>query len=106
VAVVVTWNTSAVNFVGGAAVEQLGNPALVTYVNSISVGQPMNLFELQATFQTAIESVLPPALLTRMVFAVSINGIGTSPIGGTGIIAGDPESFFFTNPTLVVIGQG
>jgi hypothetical protein len=53
-AITVTWNTSAVNFVGGAAVEQLGNPALVVYVNAIAVGQPMNLFELQATFQTAI----------------------------------------------------
>jgi len=106
VAITVTWNTSAVNFVGGAAVGQLGNPALVDYVNDIAVGQPMNLFELQATFQTAIESVLPAALLTRMVFAVSINGIGTAPTGGTGIIAGDPESFFFTNSTLVVIQQG
>jgi len=106
VAIIVTWNTSAVNFVGGAAVEQLGNPALVAYVNAIAVGQPMNLFELQATFQTAIETVLPPALLTRMLFAVSINGIGTAPSGGTGIIAGDPESFFFTNSTLVVINQG
>lgn len=106
VAIIVTWNTSAVNFVGGAAVEQLGNPALVDYVNGIAVGQPMNLFELQTTFQTAIESVLSPALLTRMVFAVSINGVGTAPTGGTGIIAGDPESFFFTNSTLVVIEQG
>jgi hypothetical protein len=41
-----------------------------------------------------------------MVFAVSINGVGTAPIGGTGIIAGDPESFFFTNSTPVVIRQG
>jgi len=106
VAITVTWNTSAVNFVGGAAVEQLGNPALVDYVNSIAVGQPMNLFELQSTFQTAIESVLSPALLTRMIFAVSINGVGTAPTGGTGIIAGDSESFFFTNSTLVVIEQG
>ncbi len=106
VAITVTWNTSAVNFVGGAAVEQLGNPALVDYVNSIAVGQPMNLFELQSTFQTAIESVLSPALLTRMIFAVSINGVGTAPTGGTGIIAGDPESFMFTNSTLVVIEQG
>jgi Baseplate J-like protein/Ubiquitin-activating enzyme E1 FCCH domain len=106
VAIIVTWNTSAVNFVGGAAVQQLGNPALVAYVNAIAVGQPMNLFELQTTFQTAIETVLAPALLTRMVFNVSINGIGTAPSGGTGIIAGDPESFFFTNSTLVVIEQG
>jgi len=106
VAIVVTFNTSAPNFTGLAAVQQLGNPALVTYVNSIVAGQPMNLYELQTTFQEAIASVLSPALLTRMVFAVSINGVGVSPVTGTGIIAGDPESYFETNSTLIVIEQG
>ncbi len=106
VAITVTYNTSVANFTSGAAVQQLGNPALVDYVNGIVVGQPMNLFELQTTFQEAIASVLSPALLTRMVFAVSINGVGVAPVTGTGIIAGDPESYFLTNSTLIVIEQG
>jgi hypothetical protein len=106
VAITVTWNTTATNFVSQAAVATLGKPALVSYVNSIYAGQPMNLFELQTTFQTAISSVLPAQLLTRMVFAVSINGVGVSPEAGTGIIAGDPEGYFFTTETSVVISQG
>lgn len=106
VAIALTWNTSADNFVSSAAVAQLGNPALVAYVNSIPVGAPMNLFEMQTVFQEAISSVLAPALLTRMVFQVSINGIGVEPSAGTGIIAGDPESYFLTSTTEVVITQG
>ena len=106
VAIAVTWNTSSPNFVSAAAVAQLGNPALVAYVNAIPDGAPMNLFELQTTFQAAIASVLPPALLTRMVFAVSINGVGVVPVAGTGVIAGDPESYFQTVPSSVVITQG
>lgn len=106
VAIAVTYNTTITNFVNGAAVQQLGNPALVAYVNSIVVGQPMNLFALQTTFQEAIASVIPEALLTRMIFAVSINGVGVSPSVGTGIIAGDPESYFLTTPALVTINQG
>lgn len=106
VAMTLTWNTSSINVVSPAAVAQLGNPALVAYVNSVAVGQPMNLFELQATFQQAIASVIPPALLTRMVFSVSIDGIGVAPDAGTGIIAGDPESYFQTDTSLITINQG
>lgn len=105
VAVQVTWNTSAPNFVSGAAVAQLGAPALVAYINKIPVGQPINLFQLQSVFQAAIASVLSPDLLTSMVFSVSINGIGTSPISGTGIIQGDPESYFLTTEPQIVIEQ-
>ena len=106
VSIAVTWNTSATNFVSSASIAQLGAPALANYVNSISSGQPMNLFELQTVFQEAIASVLPPALLTRMVFAVSINGVGVSPVAGTGIIAGDPESYFLTSETQITFTQG
>lgn len=106
VAMTVTWNTTATNFVSEAAVAQLGAPALADYVNGLSVGVPINLFELQTVFQAAVASVLPTQLLTRMVFSVSINGIGVSPEAGTGIIAGDPESFFLTTTTDITILQG
>lgn len=106
VAITVTWNTTATNFVSQASVAALGQPALVDYVNSIYAGQPMNLFELQTVFQTAIASVLSPQLLTRMIFAVSINGVGVAPEVGTGIIAGDSEGYFFTTAPSIVIAQG
>jgi hypothetical protein len=41
-----------------------------------------------------------------MVFAVTINGVLTNPQTGTGIIAGDPESYFLTNVTAISIVQG
>lgn len=100
------WNTTAVNFVSPLVVQNLGTQALVDYVNALPVGAPMILFELQTIFQEAIASALPPDLLTRMVFTVFINGVSTPPETGTGIIAGDPESFFFTIPTSITIIQG
>lgn len=100
------WNTISTNFISNAAVAQLATPALVSYINSIAVGQPINLFDLQSVFQLSVAAVVPPALLTRMVFFVAINGVGTPPETGTGIIAGDPESFFFTTAPLITIQQG
>lgn len=106
VAVDVTWNTSATNFVSEAAVASLGAPAIANYINSIQVGQPIILYLLQTTFQEAIAAVVPPFLLTRMVFEVSINGVGVDPEAGTGIIAGDPESYFLTTSTAITVTQG
>ena len=106
VAMAVVWNTSSPNFVSNSAVTQAVQPALANYVNSVPVGQPMNLFELQAVFQAATVSILPNQLLTRMVFTVQINGVTVSPESGTGIIAGDPESYFYTTQTAITVSQG
>lgn len=106
VALVVTWNTSETNFVSTAAISQAASPALVDYINSIVVGQPINVLELNATFLAAVANIINPIFVTRLIFAVSINGIGTSPESGTQIIVGDPESYFETDSTLVVINQG
>lgn len=106
VTLIVTYNTTESNFVSQAAIIQAGQPALVNYINTIPVGQPINLFELQSVFQQAISAVLPPQFLTRMVFTVNINGITTAPLSGTGIIQGDPESYFLTTISGVVISQG
>ena len=106
VGVVATWNTNAPNFVSPAAVSQLATPALIAYINSLSVGVPLNVFELQATFQTAVASVLSAQLLSRMVFAVTINGVAVLPQTGTGLIFGDPESYFFSTSANIIVLQG
>lgn len=106
VAMSVAWNTISTNLVSPAAIQQLAIPALVDYINGIVVGQPINLYQLESTFKDAVVSILPPNLLTRMEFSVSINGIGTPPDAGTGIIAGDPESYFLTDSTLITVNQG
>lgn len=106
VAIDVTWNTTSTNFVSPTAVAQLGAPAIAAYVNSIPVGLPVNLFELQTVFQESIVTLIPPQLLTRMVFVVNVNGITVSPSAGTGIIAGDPESYFSMTSTDVTVVQG
>ena len=106
VSMVVTWNTSSTGYVNPSSVAAAAQPALVAYVNSVPVGQPMNLFALQETFQQAVSSLIPQALLTRLVFAISINGIAAPPQTGTFIISGDPESFFTTTAAAIQVNQG
>ena len=85
---------------------QAVQPAIATYINSIPVGQPINELDMIAVFQAATAALVPTALLTRLVFVVSINGITTSPESGTYIIDGDPESFFECPQSNITVTQG
>jgi hypothetical protein len=92
----VTWNTTATNFTGGGAFPSLVQPPLVAYINSIAIGQPINVLEMNEIFQTSVAKLLSADFLTRLVFGVSINGTPTAPGTGTYAITGDAESDFFT----------
>ena len=94
------------NYVSSTAVAQLGQPALSAYINCIYVGQPINVFEMQSVFQTAIQGIIPPQTLSRMVFTVAINGSVVTPTTGTGLIVGDPESYFSTSSPNITITKG
>lgn len=106
VTVAVTWNTTLPSFTAGTSVNQLAAPALQSYINSIYVGQPINLLEMTAVFQNAVASVIAAPNITTLQFVVTINGVTVSPGAGTSIIAGDPESFFFCSLTGITVAQG
>jgi len=105
VTVALTWNTISTSFVSPTSVAAAGIPAIVNYINSISVGQPINIFELQAVFQAAVVNLVPTPLLSKISFDIQINGVSVSPASGTGLIYGDPQSFFETTSAYVTVVQ-
>lgn len=106
VTVSLTWNTISPNYVSDVAVTAAGQPAITKYINGIEVGQPINLFDMQAAFQASVANLLQVSLISKMNFVVTINGVTTSPSAGTGVIYGDPESYFQTTNALITITQG
>lgn len=105
VAVSCSWSTITGTFSQPAAVAQLGQTAIVDYVNSIAAGQPINLNVMNNMFADAISGVLPTDQLSALSFIVTIDGITTPPLTGTQIIPGDPESYFQTQASLVTVIQ-
>jgi len=105
VAMSVTWNTISPNFVSATSVAQLAAAALASYVNALGIGQPLNLGVMQTTFATSIAAILSAQLISTLTFAVTINGISTSPEAGTELIYGDPESFMTTTSAAIVVEQ-
>jgi hypothetical protein len=106
VTMTVTWNTTAVNFVSEAAVAQAVAPAMAEYVNNITQGKPLNEMEMDDTFQLAVQGLLLPSQISRLVYSVSIDGVGVSPSVGTRLISGDPQSFLFALATGISVVQG
>lgn len=106
VTVSVLWNTTLPSFTAGTSVNQLAAPALQAYINSIFVGQPINLLEMTAVFQNAVASVIAAPNITTLQFTVTINGVTATPGAGTSIIASDPESYFSCSATGVTVAQG
>ena len=104
--ITITWNTISTNLVSPTAVAQLTTPAIVDYINSIPVGQPINTYELQDAFQNAVEPIISPSQVSKIDYIVTINGVYTEPTAGTLLIYGDPESYFSTNSSLVTVVQG
>lgn len=106
VSIAATWNTTSAYLVSNAAVQQLAAPALISYINTIPVGQPINDLTLAEVFKSAISSILNPELLTRLVFTVSINGSGANVQAGTHIYLSESESYFFAAPGSITVAQG
>jgi len=106
VAVTAVWNTDSPNYVSAIAIAQTATSAIISYINSIPVGQPINLLEMQAAFQAGVTDILPTQFLSRLVFTVIINGEEVSPLPGTGLIYGDAESYFTCGLGQVTVNQG
>ncbi|HGL4258426.1 TPA: baseplate J/gp47 family protein [Burkholderia dolosa] len=106
VTVSVTWNTTLPSFTAGTSVAQLAAPAIQSYINSIFVGQPINLLEMNAVFQSAVATVIDAPNITTLTYAVTINGVTATPTAGTSIIPSDPEGYFSASATAITITQG
>ncbi len=102
----VAWNTTLTNFTSSAQVNQLGQTAILTYVNGIAVGQPINLIEMQDIFQEAVISILPRRYLTSFSVSATIDGVVVTPAAGIEILVGDPESYFYAALTGITVQQG
>ena len=101
----VNWSTFAPNFTSNTAVNNLVNAALVNYINLILVSQPINVFEMQQIFLDNISSVISPAFISNLTFAVYINGVLTNPSAGTGLIYGDSEGYFVTTTPQITVAR-
>ncbi|HXB12770.1 MAG TPA: hypothetical protein VNZ45_12335, partial [Bacteroidia bacterium] len=106
VTMIVTWNTDSPNYVSQQAIIQAASPALADYINNLYVGTvPINVYEMETIFLKAVKNIVASENITTLLFDIAFNGITYSPAPGTGIIPGDPNSYFYTTTNNIIIQQ-
>jgi hypothetical protein len=103
----VIWQTDSPNYVSPSAVASLAGPALQDYINGLPVGvAPINIYDMTSIFLQAVTNAVAAEAITVLDFQVSIDGIGAAPAPGTGVIYGDPNSYFLTDLSKIVFSEG
>lgn len=105
--IVVTWETDSPNYVSPNAVQAAVGKPLQDYINTLPVGTaPINVYDMTAIFLESIEGLMPRESVTVLNFAVSINNVGAAPDPGTGVIFGDPNSYFYVELNDILVEEG
>jgi hypothetical protein len=95
VTLTVIWQTDSPNYISAVAIATVAAPALQDYINNLPVGTtPINIYDMTAIFVDSVSGILPAEAITVLDFIVGIDGVGIAPLPGTGVIYGDPNSYF------------
>ncbi|MGL5386626.1 MAG: baseplate J/gp47 family protein [Serratia sp. (in: enterobacteria)] len=103
VTVILTWNTSGTNFVDPTIMATLSTPAIVEQINNIFVGQPINVYQLQALFSTSVSSIINVEQISLIRIRIAIDGVIVEPDVNTGLVTGDYYKYFTTNASHVTV---
>lgn len=97
------WASQTVNYIADNVLLSLSQTSVITYINSLRAGAPLNLNKLKDIFLQAINSTYDMTLITTLNVIVTVNGIITAADSGTNIISGDRYSYFYVSDTGVSV---
>jgi hypothetical protein len=101
VTMTVDWHSISPNYANPATIAGLAQTSIQAYVNSITVGQPMNLLQLNDAFTSSLPTSIPESSISILTFAVYINGVLVAPVNN--LISSDPESYFYVTLTGITV---
>ena len=107
VAITVLWVTDSPNYISANAVASAVSQPILDYINSIPCGvTPISVYDLEAIFLDAADSILPRESVSVLRFHVSVGGVGVQPEAGSGVIPGDINGYFTLDLADLTVVQG
>ncbi|AUW40059.1 hypothetical protein AL485_25260 [Serratia liquefaciens] len=103
--VIITWNVTSDNYVDPENVSSVTKEKIVDYINSIFVGVPISIYQIQNVFLSAISSLVKVSQVSLIDVVVAINGSIKQPEPETGLIYGDSYGYFTTDQSNVTVQQ-
>lgn len=103
VSVTFQWATQSINYLSDTLLLSLIQDDVISYVNSIYAGQPLNINKLKNIWNEGVQDTVDMTLFTHLEVTVVVNGTLTDPDSNTNIISGDPYSYWYMESNGVTV---
>lgn len=102
VTLILTWN---IRVTEPDSVSAATTAQLVEYINGIPIGEPINTYQVESIFLSAISPLINPSQVSLIEISIGINGVIVPPAPGTGLVYGGEYSYFTTDSSHVTVQQ-
>ena len=106
IGVAIVWNTPDTAIASQETFSALAIPAVISYINTLTTGQPINLLAMQYAVLVAIYGTIPPDDVSRFDITITIDGTVVAPPTGSFLIATDALSYPYTAAANVTATLG
>ncbi|MCA1920980.1 baseplate J/gp47 family protein [Buttiauxella noackiae] len=103
--VILTWNTMVADQLDPDSVYAATSTAIVDFINGIAIGEPVNTYQLETLFLTALTPLINPAQVSLIEINIGINGTIVPPKADTGLVYGGEYSYFTTDQSHITVQQ-
>lgn len=103
--VILTWNTIVADQLDPDSVYAATAQAIVDYINGIAIGEPVNTYQLESLFLSALTPLINPAQISLVEMSIGINGSIVPPKHDTGLVYGGEYSYFTIDLSHVTVQQ-
>lgn len=100
------WATLGTNYLNNETILSLIQENVLSYVNNIYAGQPLNVGKLKDVFYQSVNGTIDMTLITTLNVNVTVNGVLTPVDSGTDIISGDRFSYWYIESTGISVNEG
>lgn len=94
VALLIQWSSTQTSFIDQDTVQALARQAIAEYINQITVGDPINLFQVQEIFIDSIVKLAQRQFISRIDINVTIDGEASPPAEGSSLVYGQTYAYF------------
>ena len=103
VVVLITWNTVSTSYISPEDIANAAQQNVADYINSIAIGQAINILQIQEVFLTSVADLLSPSQVSMISVQVGINGEIVVPEPDSSLIYGDTYGYFSTSVAQIQI---
>lgn len=103
VVAIITWDTTLSSYVDPAGVTSAAQQNIADYINSIEVGQPINILQIQSIFMESVSALIPVSQISMIDIEIGINGVIVPPEDESKLVYGETYAYFSTSAAQIQV---